>query len=84
MPVSAPPPPGRSAPVPGAARDEAGQVAAVAVLHHDVEGGAAPVDDAVVVADDVGVSQLAEQIYLRNEHLLLRLRHGAVVEFLPY
>ena len=64
-------------------RDERREVAALAVLHDDVEGGVRAVDDAVVVVDDVPVLQLAQQVHLRDEHLLLRLRHRSVVQLLP-
>lgn len=67
-----------------APRNQARQVPPIAVLHHDVQGRAASVDDPIVIPDDVGMSQLAKQIHFRHKHLLLCLRHRAIVKLLPY
>lgn len=63
---------------------ESGQVSALTELHHDIQSGVGAVNDAVVVSDNVRVSQLPQQIHFRHQHLLLHLCHGAVIQLLPH
>lgn len=63
---------------------ERGQISTFAELHHDIQSGVGAVNDAVVVSDDVRVSQLPQQVHFRHQHLLLRLRHGTVIQLLPH
>ena len=64
--------------------DGGGEVSSLAVFHDDVELAVTAVYDAVVVQNYVFVLQLTQQIHLRHEHLLLYVRHHAVVELLPH
>lgn len=64
--------------------DEHWEVPAVTVLHDDVYRGVAAVDDSVVVAHDVLVLQLAQEVDLWHQHLFLRLCHGAILHLLPH
>lgn len=64
--------------------DEHWEIPAVAVLHDDVYRGVAAVDDSVVVAHDVLVLQLAQEVDLWHQHLFLRLCHGAILHLLPH
>ena len=66
------------------ALDQVPQVAALAVLYDDVQLGGLLVDDAVVVAEDVRVAQLAEDVDLADDELLLLVGHLPVVELLPH
>ena len=68
----------------GALANEGGEVTAGAVLHDDVDAPVLAVDDAVVVADDVAVVKLAEDVDLGHELRLLLLGHGAVRQLLPH
>ena len=63
--------------------DRSLQVAAVAVLHDDVDICGGLVDESPVVLDDVLVLQPAEDVDLRDDLLLLLLVHLAVVQLLP-
>ena len=60
------------------------EVAAVAVLHDDVDFGSLLVDDAVVVLDDVVVGEFTQYIHLRHNLLLLLLAHDPIVQLLPH
>jgi hypothetical protein len=66
------------------ALEESGEVAELAELCYDVDASSFSVDDPVVVADDVGVAELAQDVHLRHEHGLLTLGHGPVVHFFPH
>lgn len=66
-----------------ASGDEAGEVAAFAVLHNDVQCGVGPVYDAVIISHNVWMLQFTQEIDLGHQHLLLALSHCAVVQLLP-
>jgi hypothetical protein len=63
--------------------NDARHVPATAVLHHDVDLLRLAVDDAVVVANDVLVRQLAQDVDFAHQLFLLLRVHCAVVQFLP-
>ena len=60
--------------------NEAGEVASGAVLHDNVQRCGAPVDNAIVVLDNIGVSQTLEDVDLADKQLLLLVAHRAVVQ----
>lgn len=62
-----------------AALDDLLKVAPFAILHHDVELQVALVDAAVDILHDVGVLQVAQDVYLCNDLLLFLVIHFAVV-----
>lgn len=62
--MSSPPQPPRA--------DDPGKVGG-AVLHEDVQPRLTPVHDAVVVADDERVPQLAQDVHLEHEQVVTRL-----------
>jgi hypothetical protein len=47
------------------ALDDGAEIAALALLHHDLEAHRGLVDDAVLVAHDEGVAEVAEDVHLR-------------------
>ena len=55
----------------------------MAVLHDDVDSEVALVDAPIVVADDVRVVQISQNVDFGNDLLLLFLSHLAIVQFLP-
>jgi hypothetical protein len=59
------------------------QIPTRTVLHDDVHCGLSAVDDAVVVADYVGVVELAQDVDFGDELLLLAGGHQAVVHLFP-
>ena len=66
-----------------ASGDEAGEVAAFAVLHNDVQCSVGPIYDAVIISHNVWMRQFTEEVDLGHQHLLLVLSHCAVVQRLP-
>ena len=63
--------------------DELLEVATIAVLHDDENLCLLLVNDSIVVLDDVGVTQFAQNVYFRNYLLLLLLAHYTVIQLLP-
>lgn len=63
---------------------ESGQVPTLAELHHNIQRGVCAVNDAVIVSDNVRVSELSQQVHFGHQHLLLHLCHGAVIQLLPH
>ena len=64
--------------------DDSLKIPARTILHDNVNSGAALVHDAIMVLDDVRMLQLAQDIDLRYDLLLLFLIHLAIIELLPY
>jgi hypothetical protein len=64
--------------------DDSLQISSRTVLHDNVNFGVLLVHDAVVVLHNVRVLQLAQDVDLQDDLLLLLVVHFAVVEFLPY
>ena len=54
------------------------------MLHDDEDGRRVAIDDLVVVAHNVRMTKLAQDIDFLDQHFLLLPVHLAVVEFLPY
>lgn len=59
------------------------KIAAVAVLHDDVDFGSLLINYSIVVLDNVRVTKFAKDVYLRNNLLLLLFAHHTVVELFP-
>ena len=59
--------------------DLLGEVPSGTVLHHDIQLGGILVNDAIVVAHDVRVPQVSEDVDLSNQHLLFFFLHLSVV-----
>jgi len=68
---------------PPAPLDNRSKITTLAVLHDDEDLGGVLVNDAVIVADDVLVTKLTEDINLRDQLDLLLLAHATVVDLLP-
>jgi hypothetical protein len=62
--------------------DERGEVAAAAELHQDIEGTSVAVDHAVVVAHDVLMVEVFEDVNLSDDLALVALGHEREVEVL--
>ena len=63
--------------------DDFRQIPALTVLHNDVDSEIPLVDAPVIVADDVGVVEVSQDVDLRDDLLLLFLTHLAIVQLLP-
>jgi len=64
--------------------DQLGQVAVFTLLHHDLDLLVALVDDAVLVAHDLLVVQVAQDVHLVDQLLPLLLVHVLLTNFLPH
>lgn len=67
-----------------AAPDYLSEVPLLAVLHYDVDLLILLVNDAIVVADNVRVAKLSEDVHFGHDLLLLFLAHGTEIELLPH
>lgn len=56
----------------------------LAVLHYDIQCRMVSVNDAVVVAYNMRMSQFTKQVHLLHQQLLLLLTHPSIVHLLPY
>ena len=63
--------------------DERADIAALAVLHYNVDFCGAAINYAIVVFDNVGVVELAEDVDFTHQHLLLLFRHLSIIKLLP-
>ena len=64
--------------------NETAQVTTFTILHYDVYCCVAFVHYTVIVAYNVLVSELSQEIHLGNQQLFLRFWHRSIVHFLPY
>lgn len=60
------------------------EVPLLAVLHDDVDLLILLVNDAIVVANNVRVAKLSEDVHFGHDLLLLFLAHGTEIELLPH